>query len=311
MESGLSRTTILSNYKGGFVTQVKKTRFTDKVITVFKVEHGKVTIILKVASTDLKATETIRQIKEEYENAIKAYNVDRNGVARPIDIKEFEDTVYSEHVVEMLFEYCGNDLLTALKDADAKRIMDVMTKVALIMENLEEKKVFHSDLKPENIGINNNVVKILDFGTSMILDKKSQMLTIKFLKGATYPYLAPEVFVIHQGRPTPIDVYAWGISLYQLLTNKSMIDIDTETGFRRKDYDGFLKNVKNLKVKKDTPEDLRQKAIKILLQVLNYDPGKRPSFAELAKMLVDAEYYKNQVMNLNERLADVTRERGN
>ena len=260
---------------------------------VFKVETAEVTVILKVVSCDLEDPETIKEIKEEYEFATKAYKIAKEGVARPIDIKDIKDDLRSEHIIEMLFEYCGTNLLAALKDADTKTIMDAMMQVALTMAKLEEKKIFHSDLKPENLAILNGVVKVLDFGISMSFDKKSQMLTTKTMKGATFPYLAPEVFGTYKGHPTPVDVYAWGISLYQLLTNKSMDDLERETELRMKDYKGFLKNVENLKVKANTPPFLKQKAIKILLQTLSFNPKERPSFGELTEEFMGEEQKKN------------------
>ena len=303
MRVGLSRTDILSAYKKGFLTQLQKIRYETKTIVVFKLECGNVTNILKVVSTDLENAEAISQIKEEYESAVNACNACEEGAAKPIDIRCIEDPDHLEYVVEILLENYGSNLLIALKNADAKKIMDVMTKVSLVMENLEEKKIFHLDLKPENIGISDDVVKIFNFGTSMI--------TTKFLKGVTLPYLAPEVVDTYKGHPTPIDVYAWGMTLYQLLTHKSMDDILDENEIRKKDYNEFLNNVRNLNVKENTPKVLRQKAIKILLQVLSQDPEERPSFAKLNEKLVDIEYYKNQVRNLKKNLMDVTRERGN
>ena len=147
MEIGLSRTTILSDYKGGYLTQLCKYEFIGNMRTVYKLECKNVTRIFKVLSANINNAEAIRLIKEEYEISIKAYNADQEGVAEPIDIKDAEDQDRSEYSVETLFEYCGTNILTALKDADSKKIMEVMTNVSLIMENLEEKKIFHFDLR--------------------------------------------------------------------------------------------------------------------------------------------------------------------
>ena len=53
--------------------------------------------------------------------------------------------------------------------------------------------VVHRDLKPENILIDkeqNNILKVIDFGTAIVYDKKSELLN--GVKGTSY-YIAPEV----------------------------------------------------------------------------------------------------------------------
>lgn len=53
--------------------------------------------------------------------------------------------------------------------------------------------VVHRDLKPENILIDkeqNNILKVIDFGTAIVYDKNSELLN--GVKGTSY-YIAPEV----------------------------------------------------------------------------------------------------------------------
>jgi len=53
--------------------------------------------------------------------------------------------------------------------------------------------VVHRDLKPENILIDkeqNNILKVIDFGTAIVYDKKNELLN--GVKGTSY-YIAPEV----------------------------------------------------------------------------------------------------------------------
>lgn len=55
---------------------------------------------------------------------------------------------------------------------------------------LHNQKIVHRDLKPENILFDDNVLKIVDFGTSKFYDPKKKM---RNCHGTPY-YIAPEVF---------------------------------------------------------------------------------------------------------------------
>ena len=53
---------------------------------------------------------------------MKAYNAAKYGVVRPISIEEIKDNGLGESGMESIYEYGGNDLHTALKDADGRKI---------------------------------------------------------------------------------------------------------------------------------------------------------------------------------------------
>ena len=142
--------------------------------------------------------------------SIKAHNVAADGVAAPISISEIDDKDLPHHIIEFVYEYGGEDLFTALKNADGQKIVEVMVSVVKIMAKLELNQIFHSDIKPGNIVISNGVVKMVDFGVAMYFDTKTQMLSTKTLKGGTVLYLPPEVIINKKGKPASIDVYCWG-----------------------------------------------------------------------------------------------------
>ena len=166
---------------------------------IYRVESKYVTIIFKAITCSNESNGTIRQIKEEFDLSMKAYKAARDSVVVPISFEEVEDTELNEHVIEIVYEYGGDDLLTALENKTGEEIMKVMGSVAKAMACLEAKNIFHSDIKPENIVISDGVVKLLDFGVAMSMDRKTRMLITKDLKGGTFAYLPPEVLETHRG----------------------------------------------------------------------------------------------------------------
>ena len=300
------QTPVLMPYENGSMIELKKEGHKG----VYKVIDGLVTVIFKTITCDRGDNESIRRVKEEFTVSVKAHEAASDGVVTPISFSEMEDTDFPHHIIELVYEYGGEDLITALKDADGQKIMDVMGSVARTMAKLEKNKIFHSDIKPGNIVISNGVVKLVDFGEAMYFSSESKMFTTKALRGGTIPYLPPEVVKNLKGEPRSVDVYCWGITLYSLLADLTFDQLNDDVELRRTDYNGFLDKVSKLKVKKDTNGTLRKKAIKILLEALRFDPKKRPSFKELLDMIEDLEFYKNKTNNMNEELNKVIKERG-
>lgn len=78
--------------------------------------------------------------------------------------------------------------------------------------------VMHRDIKPENILIDeNNHLKLADFGVSQMIENGDDTLTTK---AGTSFYFAPELCkgIKFQGKPA--DIWACGVVLYKMITNK-------------------------------------------------------------------------------------------
>jgi len=88
--------------------------------------------------------------------------------------------------------------------------------VVLCLEYLHGKKMIYRDLKPENILINTNgYIKMADFG--FLKQLKDDERTYTFC--GTPEYIAPEIF-LSKGYSQPVDWYALGIFMYELLVGR-------------------------------------------------------------------------------------------
>ena len=87
--------------------------------------------------------------------------------------------------------------------------------LASALDHAHDQGIFHRDLKPANVILCADGPRLVDFGIAALarepaLDGEVQM--------GTLAYLPPEVFRGERGGPAAMDVYAFGLLLYEALT---------------------------------------------------------------------------------------------
>ena len=166
--------------------------------------------------------------------------------------------------------YCVYRPLAAASIADVMETHDnsIQTKLHLFCDYLsglaylhEQKGIIHHDIKPANL-----VITSLSNPRGVIIDLDSaswSRSSTDHMKG-TVSYLAPEVIALKQGHrgnsfDNKVDVWALGVSIYQLDTGRSMPwqatpGFITEAAF--KEFDSLLKKkISYLKAKPDKAKD--------------------------------------------------------
>ena len=128
----------------------------------------------------------------------------------------------------------GESLRAAIKHkhlGDFAWRMRVAVQAGRAVDFIHSKKIIHRDIKPENINIDRfGKIKLMDFGIAKA--ENVQLTRAGFTLGTPY-YMAPEQVL---GRPlTPqADVYAYGLLLYELITEtKAMKGDSVEQIFER------------------------------------------------------------------------------
>ena len=95
-------------------------------------------------------------------------------------------------------------------------IKQIITSISNGINYLHKNQIIHRDIKPSNILITqNNTIKIADFGISRFLENDKMIVTTV---GSPY-YMAPEIYD-GSGYSYPVDYWALGCILYELLTMK-------------------------------------------------------------------------------------------
>lgn len=146
-----------------------------------------------------------------HDNVLGIYDFGEDDRQRPFMVMEF---------------LRGEDLRHALRNnstGDLRNKLKIAAQVARALGYVHTQKIIHRDLKPENIHINTaGVVKLIDFGIAKT--EGLQMTRAGYVLGTPY-YMAPEQ-VRGENITEQVDVYAFGVLLFELLTGRKPVQGD-------------------------------------------------------------------------------------
>ncbi|MGC4051367.1 MAG: serine/threonine-protein kinase [Paludibaculum sp.] len=127
-----------------------------------------------------------------------------------------------DNQVLMVMEYVeGTTLERLLKvgPAPPQKAAELMIQVLSALAYAHGEGVIHRDLKPANIMVTTEgVIKLLDFGIAKL--KQDQSLTKTGFTVGSLPYMSPEQIEGATDLDHRADIYALGISLYEIVTGR-------------------------------------------------------------------------------------------
>jgi formylglycine-generating enzyme required for sulfatase activity len=147
-----------------------------------------------------------------HENVLSIYDFGEDEQHRPFMVMEF---------------LRGEDLRHAIKNGhtgDLRGKLKIALQVARALNYIHTQKIIHRDIKPENIHVSpTGVVKLMDFGIAKT--EGLAMTRAGYVLGTPY-YMAPEQ-VTGQNVTEQVDVYAFGVLLFEVLAGVKPISGDT------------------------------------------------------------------------------------
>lgn len=193
-----------------------------------------------------------------------------------VNFREVFTTVSNKLCIVM--DYAdGGDLQNKIKEAKGRffpeaQILDWMTQICLGLKHVHDRKILHRDIKAQNIFLTQTKRCLLgDFGIAKILSSTKGFA--RTVVGTPY-YLSPEILE-SQNYSFQSDIWSLGVLLYELCALKPPFDAPSLPLLAMKIVRGNF-----APLSPHYSRELRG----LVTQMLQVDPGKRPSIHQVLKM---------------------------
>ena len=165
-----------------------------------------------------------------------------------------------------------------------ENIGNILIDTAIALEHVHESGFMHLDLKPENVLLTRNAsVRLVDFDLAQPKPDKPKKMSDN---PGTPAYMAPEQ-IRRQPIDHRVDIFAYGVSAYELLTSRKPFPGDSPDEILRKQLDRSLDFLAPRELNPDIPAALE----KAILKCLERDPDRRyPYMSVLVRDLQAALY---------------------
>lgn len=182
-------------------------------------------------------------------------------------------------VLEFLTGSTLKDFLAEQPALPLRKRVSIALQIARALEYVHSRKYVHRDVKPDNIHVDpHGRVKLMDFG--IVKTEDTNLTQAGFALGTPH-YVAPELVM---GQPvTPlVDVYSYGVLLYEILSGRKAIQADSvERIF-------YLILHESIPLEPLTAAAVPDRLIEIVRASMERDPAKRTqSMGEVAADLED------------------------
>ena len=165
---------------------------------------------------------------------------------------------------------------------DSTRRTIIMMAISHAMSVLHANGIIHRDLKSMNVLLDQRLYPVVcDFGISRFMDE-TKSLTVQV---GTPHWMAPELLAGKKNYDKSIDVYSYGMLLYEMITNS--------VPFAELELCDVIKMVCTEQRIPELPEESQKRETRLVELYKNcssFDPSQRPSFSQIYQM------FKNHIV---------------
>jgi len=228
----------------------------------------------------LDATPTISDAKTRFEREAEVLrNIDHPGIARFVD--------YVNDPPALVMEYVEGMTVSDMVRAGPTPVPEALRITRLVVEALtylHARGIWHRDVKPANLLIDNNGwVRLVDFGIAVAEDH-ARLTGEGFFMGSL-PYIPPEALEQEPLEPASWDLYSLGVVLFEMVTGR--------IAFASEDPDidgygpmGMLLIAKGRAPYLDPGKPLSDEVRELVKDMTRREPADRISLSEVARRVM-------------------------
>lgn len=274
--------------------------------------------VAKAVSKKTGQLVAIKKMKQKFytwEECVKLPEVDVvRRIHRHPNVVKLSEVIRENNELYFVFEFMDGDLLSVIKKAKAAqrpedaatspaipypKVKSYMRQLLQALAYVHKRGYFHRDLKPENLlirqdGQGEEVVKLADFG--LVKEIRARPPFTDYV--STRWYRAPELLLQDRAYNAPVDIFAAGCIMCELITTRPLFPGSNEVdqlfkimtilgsptektwaaGFalaRKIRY--TFPSIHGSGLAKVLPPHIPFQALDLITQMLLYDPRQRPT----------------------------------
>lgn len=183
---------------------------------------GKVTKAVNKKTSEVVAIKAMKQKFYNWEECMNLREVKSLRKLNHDQIVKLKEVIRVNNDLYFVFEYVERNLYQMMKDnnnqVDIKDIKNAMYQTFQGLAYIHKNGFFHRDIKPENILMTGDKVKIADFGLAREIRSKPPYTDYV----STRWYRAPELLLRSTNYNSPVDIFAAGCILAELLLGRPL-----------------------------------------------------------------------------------------
>lgn len=196
----------------------------DKYKIIETIGDGTYGNVYKAINTNSNTLVAIKKMKKKYYKWQDCQNLSEVKALTNLshcNIVQLNELIMTKSELYMIFDYMGINLYEWTKQNETiseGTIRNIVFQILQGLTYMHRQNYFHRDMKPENILVNQSIVKIADFGLAK--EVRSRIPFTEYV--ATRWYRAPEIILKSQSYSSPIDIFAVGAIMAELYNNKPL-----------------------------------------------------------------------------------------
>ena len=203
-----------------------------------------------------------QQINKFKKEALRLTTLRHNNIVKVYDTFEENGTVY--YVMDFIEGESLREKLNREGALPESLVMNYFQQLLSALQVVHEKNIWHLDIKPENILVDNNdQVFLTDFGASKHIEQSNGTLTTSSMLVGSPGYYPPEQSVeTMRNIGAWTDIYALGATLYNLLTRRNPPTFDVIISEGRNAF--------------SFPSSISSKTQDLIVQMMKVNRNERP-----------------------------------